>query len=165
MAGEAPHAPLALWDPLTEASIAFRDAMKAGRAGGMVSGTDAQPGGTPEDPWAAGSLDSLGFRIPRDLRDSFDGVSIPAGLGAGARPVWIMTVVARHEPTTQAEAVAEQVRRETAATVSVKRLDGRLNWWTSRDSWDPDEDHPVTNEVTSSTSRWLAERLGNVDGS
>lgn len=167
VARDQPVAPLLLWDPVSSASIVFKEAIKARKVGGMVA--EKQTGATPEgelDVWAEGYLDSLGFRVPRGLRESLEQVSLPECLGPEGRKVLIVTVVARHEPTTQAETVAGLLRESTAATVDVRRLDGRLTWWTSRDSWDPDEDHPVTREVTTGSADWLERHLvGGANGS
>lgn len=152
--------PVLLWDPISSAASFFRDAIKARKAGGMIAAT--QHGAAPaveQDLWAPGFLDSLGYRLPVGLRDSLEDVALADRLGAERRPILIVTVVPGYEPTSQAETVAETVRTTTGSDVDLRRIEGRLSWWTSRDSWDPDEDHPATREVISRSTDWLERHL------
>ena len=151
-------APLLLWDPIPDAGAFFADAVKARQAGGMVtmrdpSSTDAAD--REDDPWADGFLDALGYRVPRSFEESFAGVSFPDCLGTRSHDVLIVTMVPRHEAMPRAGTVAELIRDAGSAHVDLARVDGRLTWWTSRDSWDPDEDHPPTHEVVGRSADWL----------
>lgn len=152
-------APVLLWDAISSAGSFFQDAIKARKVGGMVA--DKQHGGgaaSVEDPWAEGSLDSLGYRLPPGLRTTLEGVTLSGCLGAPGRPVLIVTVVPGYEAKPQAEAAAEDLR-SSGWEVELRRIEGRLSWWTSRDSWDPDEDHPATREVIARSADWLERRL------
>jgi len=154
--------PLLLWDPIPDATPFFADAVKARQAGGMVTlrePSSTEPGDGGEDPWSGGFLDALGYRVPGVLKESLASVSFPSCLGSGARDVLVVTMVPRHEATPQAGVVAELIRDHTAAHVDLTRVDGRLTWWTSRDSWDPDEDHPPTREVIDRSADWLERHL------
>jgi hypothetical protein len=159
-ARDEPSAPILLWDPIATAATFFQDAIKASRAGGMIAlrqlGTSSAGG---DDGWAGGSLDSVGYRLPLGLRTSLEGVSLADCVGPAARPILIVTVVPSYEPTPQAETAAELLRASTASSVDLRRIEGRLSWWTSRDSWDPDEDHPATREVIARSAEWLERRL------
>lgn len=155
-----PSTPVLLWDPISSAANFFRDAIKARRAGGMIAAT--QQGTAPaveQDLWAPGFLDSLGYRLPVGLRDSLEDVTLADRLGGERRPILIVTVVPSYEPTSQAETVAETLRATTGSDVDLRRIEGRLSWWTSRDSWDPDEDHPATRDVITRSADWLERNL------
>jgi hypothetical protein len=155
-----PSMPLLLWDPVPTADAFFQDATKARRAGGMVSDRRSDGTAQPEDdPWAGGSLDVLGYRLPLGLKESLRGVELADALGPAPRPIQIVTVVPGYEATPLAERVAELLRSSTSSPVAVDRIEGRLSWWTSRDSWDPDEDHPPTREVIARSADWLSDRL------
>ncbi len=163
VARTVPSAPLLLWDPIPTALPFFDDAVKARRVGGMVAdrragSAAADASDRHQDLWSEGFLDSLGYRLPRGLRDSFNGISFPDVVGEEGRPILVVTVVPRYETTSLAEDVADLVRDRTASEVSVRRIDGRLTWWTSRDSWDPDEDHEPTKEVIARSVAWLEDR-------
>lgn len=155
-----PSTPVVFWDPVPSADVFFQDATKARRAGGMVSVRPADGTAPPEpDPWAGGSLDALGYRLPLGLKESLRDVALAELLGSAARPIQIVTVVPDYEAAPLAERVAELLRTSTSSTVDVHRIEGRLSWWTSRDSWDPDEDHPPTREVIARSADWLVEHL------
>jgi pimeloyl-ACP methyl ester carboxylesterase len=162
-ARDAAPAPVLLWDPVPSAAAFFQDAVKARRAGGMVA--DRQHGdgdGGGENPWGTGYLDSLGYRLPVGLRDSLDGVSLADRLGDSPRPIMVVTMAPGYEPKPIAITAAEEIRAATGSEVEVRRIEGRLSWWTSRDSWDPDEDHPPTQEVIGRSVEWLVQRLTQV---
>jgi alpha/beta superfamily hydrolase len=159
-ARDSSRAPVLLWDPVPSAAAFFQDAAKARRAGGMVSDRQQADGaGGEEDPWATGFLDSLGYRMPVGLRDSLDGVSLVECLGDAPGPILVVTMVPAYEPKPIAMAAAEEIRAATGSEVEVRRIEGRLSWWTSRDSWDPDEDHPPTQELISRSAAWLERHL------
>jgi hypothetical protein len=165
-ARDAAPAPMLLWDPAPDAAAFLNDAAKGRRAGGMVA--DRQLGESAagdEDPWSTGYLDSLGYRLPVGLRDSLDGVSLAGCLGDAPRPILVVTMVPAYEPKPIAMAAAEELRAATGADVEVRRIEGRLSWWTTRDSWDPDEDHPPTREVISRSAEWLERQLAGVRSS
>lgn len=160
MARSAPEAPVLLWDPIADATTFFKDAIKARKAGGMIAGEpDVSAPASEQDLWGPGFLDSLGYRLPVGLRNSLEGVSLVDCLGDSARAIMVISVVPGYEPTSQAETVAKLLRTNAGLKVDLRRLDGRLGWWTSRDSWDPDEDHPPTREVIARSSEWLERRL------
>jgi alpha/beta superfamily hydrolase len=159
LARAAASAPVVLWDPISSPAIFFQDATKARRAGGMIAGKQHGASPAEEDPWGTGFLDSLGYRLPLGLRNSLEGLSLAECLGAASRPILIASVVPGYEPKSQAEAAAEILRRTTGSEVDLRRIEGRLSWWTSRDSWDPDEDHPATREVIARSAEWLERRL------
>jgi alpha/beta superfamily hydrolase len=159
-ARDSSPAPMLLWDPVPGAAAFFHDAVKARRAGGMIA--DRQHGDAAageDDPWATGYLDSLGYRLPVGLRDSLDGVSLVECLGDAPGPILVVTMVPAYEPKPIAMAAAEEIRAATGSEVEVRRIEGRLSWWTSRDSWDPDEDHPPTQELISRSAAWLERHL------
>ena len=155
-----PLMPLLLWDPVPTAEAFFQEAIKARRAGGMVS--ERQVGGTAQaepDPWAAGSLDALGYRLPLGLKESLHDAALADLLGPAARTIQILTVVPDYDAAPLAERAAELLRASTSSPVDVRRIEGRLSWWTSRDSWDPDEDHPPTRELIARSADWLLDHL------
>jgi hypothetical protein len=159
-AREVPGAPLLLLDPLPGVGPFLVDAMKAGKAGGMVAGKQAGEAGAPEtDVWAGGFMDSLGYRLPRGLRDSFEGVSLVDCLGAEARRVLIVSVVPRHDRFPRAKEVADLLGERTAAEVDLRMVEGKLSWWTERDWWEPDEEDPPTLEAIAASVEWLQARL------
>jgi hypothetical protein len=165
-ARNASAAPLLLWDPIPSAAVFLHDASKGRRAGGMVADRQhGDAGGGEEDPWATGHLDSLGYRLPVGLRDSLEGVTLAECLGDASRPILVVTMVPAYEPKPVAMAAAEEIRAATGAEVEFRRVEGRLSWWTSRDSWDPDEDHPPTQEVITRSAEWLERRLTQVRAS
>lgn len=161
-----PSAPLLLWDPISTSSPFFDDAVRARRAGGMVADKEAGSGpvgaSDDHDVWSEGSLDSVGYRFPPGLRDSFEGISLPDVVGEGDRPILIVTMVPRYEVTSLAETAADLLRDRTGSEVRLHRIDGRLTWWTSRDSWDPDEEHAPTMEVISRSVSWIEEQTVEV---
>jgi alpha/beta superfamily hydrolase len=152
-------APAVLWDPIASPATFFQDATKARRAGGMIADKQRGTVSAEEDPWGSGFLDSLGYRLPLGLRDSLEGLSLAECLGTADRPILVVSVVPGYEPKSQAEAAAEILRTTTGSEVDLRRIEGRLSWWTSRDSWDPDEDHPATREVIAGSAEWLERRL------
>ncbi len=148
-----------LWDPVASPAVFFQDAMKARRARGMIA--ERQEGGTgaEPDPYEGGSLDALGYRLPRGLRDSLEDVSLADCLGPAARPIHVLTVVPDYEPSPPAVTAAELLGTSTGTDVGLRRIEGRLSWWTTRDSWEPDEDHPPTREVIAESADWLEAHL------
>ncbi|MGZ8579259.1 MAG: serine aminopeptidase domain-containing protein [Actinomycetota bacterium] len=159
-ARKTPGAPMLLWDPVPSGAEFLHDAAKARRAGGMVA--DRQHGDTAvdaADPWASGFLDSLGYRIPVGLRDSLEGVTLADRLGSDPRPILVLTMVPAYEPNPIAMEAASGCAAQ-GSEVEVRRIEGRLSWWTSRDSWDPDEEHPPTREVIERSGTWLVRQLG-----
>ena len=90
-------------------------------------------------------------RSPGQLRGDF----APRRGRGRRRSILIVSVVPRYEATSPAEASADLLRERSACEVSLRRIDGRLTWWTSRDSWDPDEaDHAPTMEVIARSVAW-----------
>jgi hypothetical protein len=159
-ARSAPAAPLLLWDPLAGVGPFLVDAMKAGKAGGMVAGKQTPGAPAPEtDVWAGGFMDSLGYRLPRGLRDSFEGVSLADCLGADARSVLVVSVVPRHDRSPRAKEVADVLGERTAVEVDLQMVEGKLSWWTERDWWEPDEEDPPTLDLIARSVEWLQARL------
>ena len=131
----------------------------AGPVGWSRGGRSAGLRSPSPDPWAAGSLDALGYRLPLGLKQSLHDAALADLLGPAARPIQIVTVVPDYDPAPLAERAAELLRASTSSPVDVRRIEGRLSWWTSRDSWDPDEDHRPTREVIARSADWLLDRL------
>src|SRR5262245_28802541 len=155
-----PAMALLLWDPVDSPRVFFQDALKARRARGMVS--DRQPAGAASadpDPFEAGTLDTIGYRLPRGLRDSLEGVSLVDCLGPAPPPIPVVTMVPDYEAKPPAVTAAELLRASTGSEVVLRRIEGRLSWWTTRDSWEPDEDHPPTREVIADSADWLEAQL------
>lgn len=152
--------PLLLWDPVASASVFFQDAMKARRARSMVDRQqqDATSAAAP-DPFDGGSLEAMGFRLPLGLRDSLEDVSLTSCLGDATPPIHVVTVVPSYDPSPPAVSAAELLRVSTGSEVGLRRIEGRLSWWTTRDSWEPDEDHPTTRQVIADSADWLEARL------
>jgi alpha/beta superfamily hydrolase len=149
-----------LWDPVASPAVFFQDAMKARRARGMVADRQHGESATAEpDPYEGGSLDALGYRLPRGLRDSLEGVTLADCMGPAARPIQVVTVVPDYEPAPPAVTAAEVLRTSTGSEVGLRRIEGRLSWWTTRDSWEPDEEHAPTREVIATSADWLERQL------
>lgn len=160
VAGSVPSAPLLLWDPVSSASRCVRDAMKAQQAGGMVTDRDLEASPEGEDGlWANGFVDVMGYRLPHTLIESFDGIGLSDRLGAEPRQVRMLSVLQRYESTAEMDALAGVLRARTGSQVDVRRVTGRLTWWISRDSWTPEEEHPVTREVVAESAEWLHRQL------
>jgi alpha/beta superfamily hydrolase len=154
VARSEPSMPLLLWDPVASPKVFFQDVLKAQRASGMIAGHHGNV-----EPVETGPLDAVGYRLPLALRDSFQDVSLEDCLGIGARPIHVVTVVPDYEPSPAAVVAAELLRTSTGSDVGVRRIEGRISWWTTRDSWEPDEDNLPTREVIAESADWLEARL------
>jgi hypothetical protein len=133
--------------------------MKARRARGMVAERQGESATAEADPYEGGSLDALGYRLPRGLNDSLEDVSLAECMGPAPRPIQVVTVVPDYEPAPPAVTAAEVLRTSTGSEVGLRRIEGRLSWWTTRDSWEPDEEHAPTRDVIATSADWLERQL------
>jgi len=148
--------PLALWEPAVDSVRYFRDVFRGRLIHDLKEGTDGHRSGQAlvEELLEVGSLDILGYSIPRGLYESGIGHDLATQIGELPRPILLIEM---GRPGT--------LRREYSALVDGWIRGGfpvethviarREAWWFGGGAWEVEEETARRASLVELTAQWL----------
>ena len=158
-AAAIPHAPLVLWDPVTDPAAYFRETFRARlihdlRRGQHHGGLK----GLLEELRRDGSVDVLGYEVTSNLYDSSLPLSLEQLLPGASRPALLLQL------STDSELRAEYRKLLTASTDPAALVTAEVtaedpSWWFWDEAWEPEEGRAGSRALINSSVAWLSGQL------
>lgn len=153
------RAPLVLWEPAIDASSYFRQILRLRLMQDLRRGRSAASmNGLVEEIRTQGSVEVLGFAIPRSLYESSEDKALLGALGGTTRPILLVQIEGRKRLAAPYVDFISSCQRRGLAVDSLT-IPEEVPWWFVQAGGDPIDSSPGTAALLEGTSPWVERRL------